>query len=214
MNKVIILVGDSGCGKDYLLSLVQDFSKITVIKRYMSRNPRNSEKDSISSIFSVDIDAIKQLDYYYEGVQSGNWYGFIKEDLINALKMGTSPIVIASNYNVFLKLCEDFGNDNVVPFFIYSGIGEKTLVEWRELLLARGSTLDEIAACEHVRDKYFSELYINHFNEMGANVILNFKGLTTNTDLLKQFSGLCIKNSIDTGPIVIKDNEEQIRKVN
>lgn len=67
MNKIILLVGDSGSGKDFVLSVANEYDNIEIIKRLISRDPRRNEDTSISSIFSVPIDDIKKTDYYYEG---------------------------------------------------------------------------------------------------------------------------------------------------
>lgn len=51
MNKIILLVGDSGSGKDYVLSVANKYESIEVVKRFISRGPRDGEENSISSIF-------------------------------------------------------------------------------------------------------------------------------------------------------------------
>lgn len=195
MNKIILLVGDSGCGKDFILSTVADYEEIEVVKRYISRMPREKEENSISSIFNTPIEKIKMLDYYYEGVEKNNWYGILKRDLDLVLEKGKSPIVVCPNYENFNQMQKDY-NDNVVPFFIYRGYGDQSLENWRASLIARGSSLKEIEAREQKRDKYLKELYVNHIVEYGTNVILNPYG-TRVEDIKLQFEGLCQKNDID-----------------
>lgn len=198
MQKIILLVGDSGSGKDFILSIAKKYSNVEVIKRYISREPRTGEDDSISAIFSVNIAEIKKMDYYYEGAEVGRWYGIQKSDLVAALKRGKTPIVVCPNYENFLQILADFP-ELVVNYFIYRGYDDSELDSWRQSLLDRGSSLEEIEAREEKRDKYFKELYIEHFLEYSSNVILNIYGLTTEEDICLQLEGLAEKNDIDLG---------------
>lgn len=195
MKKIILLVGDSGSGKDFVLSAVNEYDSIQVVKRYISRDPRIGEENSISSIFSTPIDEIKKLDYYYEGAENGRWYGIRKADLDAVLKIGKSPIVVCPNYDNMLQMLQDYSG-NVVSYFVYRGYGDAELDKWKESLIARGSSLKEIDARENKRDKYFKELYINH-EEYSSNVILNLYNVTTKEEIRLQFEGLCQKNDID-----------------
>lgn len=207
MNKIILLVGDSGSGKDFVLETSNEYEDIEAVKRYISRMPReNEDNTSISSIFNTPISEIKKMDYYYEGVENGNWYGIIKKDLDIVLGKGKSPMVICPNYENFLQMNQDY-NGNVVPFFIYRGYDSENIEKWRESLLARGSSLNEINAREDKINKYYKELYVNHFIEYSSNVILNLHGVTTKEDIKLQIEGLCSKNDID----IVK--KEDIRKL-
>ena len=196
MQKVILLVGDSGSGKDFVLSVANEYDSIQVVKRFISRDPRNGEDNSISSVFSVPIDHIQSLEYSYEGVESGKWYGICKKDLDSAFQKGKSPIVVCPNYENYLQMSNDYSG-NIVPIFIYRGYDDSELDQWRESLVARGSSSDEIEAREKKRDQYFRELYIKHYCEYGSNVILNLYGITTKEDIRLQLEGLCEKNDID-----------------
>lgn len=196
MNKIILLVGDSGSGKDFVLSAINGYDSIQVVKRFISRDARNGEEGSISSFFSVPIEDIQKLDYYYEGAESGKWYGICKAPLDSALNSGKSPIVVCPNYQNYLQMLQDYP-DRVVSYFVYRGYDDSELEMWRDSLIARGSSLTEIEAREKVRDKYFRELYIEHYYEYSSNVILNIYGLTTLEDIRLQFEGLCEKNDID-----------------
>ncbi|MCI8778759.1 MAG: hypothetical protein HFI87_06390 [Bacilli bacterium] len=60
MNKIILLVGDSGSGKDFVLSAANKYESIEVVKRFISREPRDGEENSISSIFSTPIEELKK----------------------------------------------------------------------------------------------------------------------------------------------------------
>lgn len=191
MNKIILLVGDSGSGKDFVLSVANEYESIEVVKRFISREPRDGEENSISSIFSTPIDEIKKMDYYYEGVENGRWYGIRKEDLDNVLNIGKSPMVVCPNYENMLKMIQDYSG-NVVPYFIYRGYADEELEKWRESLSARGSSLQEINSRELKRDKYFKELYVDH-EEYSSNVILNLYDVTTKEDIRLQLEGLCKK---------------------
>lgn len=197
MNKIILLVGDSGSGKDFVLETANEYEEIEAVKRYISRGAReNEENTSISSIFNTSIEEIQKLDYYYEGVENGNWYGIDKKSIDKVLMRGKNPMVICPNYGNFLQMLKDY-NGNVVPFFIYRGSTSKSLEEWKKSLLDRGSSLNEINKRENKRDKYFKELYVEHFIEYGSNVILNLYGVTTKEDIMIQIEGLCNKNNID-----------------
>lgn len=195
MNKIILLVGDSGSGKDFVLSVANKYESIEVVKRFISRDPRDGEENSISSIFSTPIEEIKKLDYYYEGAEKGRWYGIRKSDLDKVLANGKSPMVVCPNYENMLKMLEDYSG-NVVPYFIYRGYADEELEKWRASLIARGSSLTEIEAREAKRDKYFKELYVDH-EEYSSNVILNLYDVTTEEDIKLQLEGLCQKNDID-----------------
>ncbi|MCI9433834.1 MAG: hypothetical protein HFI86_00975 [Bacilli bacterium] len=195
MNKIILLVGDSGSGKDFVLSVANKYESIEVVKRFISREPRDGEENSISSIFSTPIEEIKKLDYYYEGAEKGRWYGIRKADLDKVLAKGKNPMVVCPNYNNMLKMLEDY-EGNVVPYFIYRGYSDEELEKWRASLVARGSSSTEIEARETKRDKYFKELYVNH-GEYSSNVILNLYDITTEEDIKLQLENLCQKNDID-----------------
>jgi len=194
MQKIILIVGDSGSGKDYVMSIANMYSGLSVVKRYISRDSRRGEK-SFSSIFSVPVDEIKRTDYYYEGAEEGKYYGIKKSDLEEVLGNGMSPIVVCPNYENYLQMCRDFP-DMVVPIFIYRGYEDSELVNWRQSLVDRGSSQEEIEKREKKRDKYFRELYIPHVAIYASNVILNLYDLTTPEDIMLQIEGLCEKNDI------------------
>ena len=195
MNKIILLIGDSGSGKDYFLDIINEYDSVEVVKKYISRAARTSEKNSISSIFNTSIDEIKKLDYFYEGVEKGNWYAICSSDLDRVLNSGKSPIVVCPNYENYLQMLNDY-NGQVVSFFIYRGYSDDEIEKWRSLLIARGSSFHEIEEREKKRDFYFKNLYLEHY-ELGENVILNLYDITTKEDLRLQFEGLCQKNGID-----------------
>lgn len=200
MQKIILLVGDSGSGKDYILSVADKYNDISVVKRFISREPREGEEPSISSFFSVDIEDIKKMDYFYEGAEAGRWYGIRKEDLNMELDQGKSPIVVCPNYNNLLQMCEDFPG-RVVPYFVYRGYDDSELTQWEQSLIDRGSSVEEIEARKNTRDKYFKELFIEHYDCYSSNVILNLYGITTEEEIMMQFEGLCTKNDIAIEPI-------------
>ncbi len=195
MQKIILIVGDSGSGKDFVMNIANMYPGISVVKRYISRDPRDGE-ESFSSIFSVPVDEIKKLDYYYEGAEEGRYYGIKKSDLEEVLESGMSPMVVCPNYRNCLQMCNDFPA-KVVPIFIYRGYEDSELDNWRQSLIDRGSSQEEIEKREKKRDKYFRELYVEHTDLYASNVILNLYGLTTPEDIMLQIEGLCEKNDID-----------------
>lgn len=198
MNKIILIVGDSGQGKDFIMEVANKYENIDIIKRYISRSRIEKEQDSISSNFNIDIEEIKKMDYFYEGAEKGNWYAIKKSDLEKSLISGFSPMVVCPNYNNFRQIEQDFPG-LVVNYFIYRGYDDTELDSWRKSLIDRGSSLDEIEKREKTRDKYFRELYIEHTNDYNENVILNIYGLTTEDDIKMQLEGLALKNDIDMG---------------
>ncbi len=105
-------------------------------------------------------------------------------------------MVVCPNYKNYLQILKDYP-ECVVIFFIYRGYDDSELDSWKESLINRGSSLSEIETREKTRDKYFKELYINHFEDYSSNVILNIYGLTTKEDIRLQIEGLCEKNDID-----------------
>lgn len=42
MNKIILLIGDSGSGKDHFLDIINEYDSVEVVKRYISRAARTS----------------------------------------------------------------------------------------------------------------------------------------------------------------------------
>ena len=200
MQKIILLVGDSGSGKDFILSVANKYDDLSVVKRYISRDPREKEEEtSISSVFSTPIEDIQKMDYFYEGAEPGRWYGICKEDIDKVLECGKSPIVVCPNYDNLIQMSEDYP-ERVVPYFVYRGYDDSELEKWRESLLARGSSLEEIKNRQNARDKYFKELYVEHFDYYSSNVILNLYGITTESDIMMQLEGLCSKNDITLTP--------------
>lgn len=195
MQKIILIVGDSGSGKDFVMNIANMYPGISVVKRYISRDSREGEA-SFSSIFSVPIEEIQSLDYYYEGAEQGRYYGIKKSDLEEVLNNGMSPMVVCPNYKNYLQICRDFPA-KVVPIFIYRGYDDSELDNWRQSLVDRGSSQEEIEKREKKRDKYFRELYVEHTDLYASNVILNLYGLTTPEDIMLQIEGLCEKNDID-----------------
>ncbi|MDE5889310.1 MAG: hypothetical protein K2H20_04750 [Bacilli bacterium] len=196
MQKIILIVGDSGSGKDFVMNIANMYPGISVVKRYISRGPRDGEDNSISSIFSVPIDVIKGLDYYYEGAEAGRYYGIKKSDLEEVLNNGMSAMVVCPNYENYLQMCRDFP-ELIVPIFVFRGYEDSELENWRQSLRDRGSSQEEIENREKKRDKYFRELYVEHTVDYASNVILNLYGLTTPEDIMLQIEGLCEKNDID-----------------
>lgn len=109
-------------------------------------------------------------------------------------------MVVCPNYNNLLQMNKDFPQ-KVVPYFIYRGYDDSKLEQWKESLIKRGSSPKEIEAREKTSDKYFRELYIEHFNDYSSNVILNLYGLTIEDDIKQQLEELCQKNDIDIGSV-------------
>lgn len=200
MPKIMILIGDSGSGKDFFFDCIKEYDGIEIVKRSTNRSPRQNEDAlSLSSIFDVPVEDIKKMTFYYEGVTSGNYYGINSQDLTESLLRGKSPIFVFCNYDGFLAISRTYAffGVEVVPFFIYRDINE---AEWEQSLLARGSDIEEIDDRRNKRREYLGTIFSEHISSpIGANVILNVSGLTTADDIRAQFEGLCKKNDIDIG---------------
>ena len=197
MQKIIILMGDSGSGKDFVLECIKDYEGIEIIKRSTNRSQRQNEDTSLSSIFDVPVEDIKKMAFHYEGVTPGNYYGVNSQDVTEALLSGRSPIFIFCDYVNFLIISNTYAcfGVEVVPIFIYRDIND---VDWEQSLLDRGSNQSEVDDRKSKRTVYLGKLYSEHIaSSVGENVILNVDGLTTRDDIRKQFEAICKKNSID-----------------
>ena len=104
-NKLVILVGDSGCGKTELMKLVfQNHSeKYSAIKKSSTREARPGEENAIEIKPGCSIQEVDAMDYVYIG-HNGNKYGFMKEQIEEQFIQGKSPMVIVDSEKLQIKV--------------------------------------------------------------------------------------------------------------
>lgn len=109
MNKLIILNGDSGCGKTHLIRLLMKFYRddILVIKKYSDRDLRKGEENAIEIQAGCETAEVKSMDYVYTG-KNNKVYGFSKKYIDTAFQQGKSPIVIVDDEELLIRLCQEY----------------------------------------------------------------------------------------------------------
>lgn len=105
MAKLIMLAGNSGVGKTYI---IQHFpcltNDIAVVSKKTTRKPRDYEpKDrTVELIFSTPEEEILSMDYHYQ--YRDDFYGFNKKDITDVLTRGTSAILVVRRIDCMRKL--------------------------------------------------------------------------------------------------------------
>ena len=128
-NKLVILVGDSGCGKTELMKLVlQNHSeKFSAIKKSSTREARPGEENAIEIKPGCSIQEVDAMDYVYIG-HNGNKYGFMKEQIEEPFNQGKSPMVIVDSEELLKKLCRNY-TGRVCPIYIQRDKGDEDFIE-------------------------------------------------------------------------------------
>ena len=128
-NKLIILVGDSGCGKTELMKLVlQNHSeKFSAIKKSSTREARPGEENAIEIKPECSIQEVDAMDYVYIG-HNGNKYGFMKEQIEEPFIQGKSPMVIVDSEELLKKLCRNY-TGRVCPIYIQRDKDDEDFIE-------------------------------------------------------------------------------------
>ena len=128
-NKLVILVGDSGCGKTELMKLVlQNHSeKFSAIKKSSTREARPGEENAIEIKPGCSIQEVDAMDYVYIG-HNGNKYGFMKEQIEEPFNQGKSPMVIVDSEQILIELCRNY-TGRVCPIYIQRDASDEDFIE-------------------------------------------------------------------------------------
>lgn len=191
MNKLIVLVGDSGSGKSHLVNLVSDNYRddFNIIKKYTDRKKRANEENAIEIKSECSKEELQGFEYSYIG-KSNKIYVFSKSKIDTTLQMGKSPIVIVANEEMLLRLCNDY-RGRVCPIYIQRDTIDADFI--RELE-KEGRTDEEIRERLVGRHEML-DLYIKHKKLFGDNYIINGQFLE-NDKLLGWFETIIQENGI------------------
>lgn len=192
MNKLIILVGDTGSGKSHLVNLVSDNYRddFDVIKKYTNRQKRAGEENAIEIKSGCSEEELQGFEYSYIG-KCNKIYVFSKSQIDTALQMRKNPIVIVANEEMLLRLCNDYRN-RACPIYLQRDTIDADFI--RELK-KEGRTDEQIN--ERLAGRHeILDLYIKHKKLFGDNFIINGQFLK-NDKLLGWFETIIKENGID-----------------
>ena len=129
MNKLIILNGDSGCGKTHLIRLLMNTHEdnISVIKKYSDRELRLGEENAIEIVPGCATADVKNMDYVYMG-KNDKVYGFQRKDIDMAFQQGKSPIVIVDDEELLIKLCREY-ESRICPIYMQRDVTDLDFIE-------------------------------------------------------------------------------------
>lgn len=192
MNKLIVLVGDSGCGKSHLVNLVSDnySDDFYIIKKYTNRQKRAWEENAIEIKSGCSEEELQGFEYSYIG-KGGKIYVFSKSEIDTALQMGKSPIVIVANEEMLLRLYYDYIGQ-VCPIYIQRDTLDADFI--REL--KKEGRTDEQINERLVGRHEILDLYLKRKKLFGNNFIINGQFLE-NDNLLGWFETIVKENKID-----------------
>lgn len=188
MNKLIVVVGDSGSGKSHLARLSANRHKdIKIIKKYSDREIRPSEMGGVPEIQpGCSTEQVKNLEYSYVGAEEKN-YGFSKKEIDKVLEDGYNPILIAPNKNILTRLCKDY-KDKICPIYIQRAMSDEDFV--KELGSERSK--EQIEARISTRWK-MDDFWRERKNLFGYRYIIN--GLFMNDELLENWFELILREN-------------------
>lgn len=191
-NKLIILVGDSGCGKTELMKLVlQNHSeKFSAIKKSSTREARPGEESAIEIKPGCSIQEVDAMDYVYIG-HNGNKYGFMKEQIEEPFSQGKSPMVIVDSEELLKKLCRNYIG-RVCPIYIQRDASDEDFIE--ELKM-QGRTEEQIKQRLYSRHEA-KALWGKKQNLFGYRYIINGPFLSKEK-FLGWFETIAEENNID-----------------
>lgn len=119
MSNLIIVDGTSGIWKDDLVGYIIDtLVDSTLIVKKSTRGKR--ETDSRLDLQFVDQEEFNQYNCEYKYKYNGEFYGFLKIELENALLKYKNTFVIIRNIDVIKNICNDFRESNIIRVFIYT----------------------------------------------------------------------------------------------
>lgn len=192
MNKLIILTGDSGCGKTHLMRLMLENYKedITIIQKQSDREMRPGEENAIEIKPGCQTEEVKKLDYTYMG-HNGKVYGFNRQPIKEAFENKKSPVVIVDNEEMLIKLCQEY-KGKICPIYMQR---DTTDLEFIQELREKGKrTEEQIMQRLYSRHK-FQELWRRRASLFGYRFIINAQFLE-NKQLLNWFEKIAEENSI------------------
>lgn len=92
---IIVIVGESGCGKTTLAKCIEDSSNYSRVVTYTSRPPRKGEKDGEDYYFVPKSFFTEHPDKFVEIAEyNGYQYGLLKSDFQSAIAQGRNIVVI------------------------------------------------------------------------------------------------------------------------
>ena len=199
-NKLIILVGDSGCGKTELMKLVlQNHSeKFSAIKKNSTREARPGEENAIEIKPGCSIQEVDAMDYVYIG-HNGNKYGFMKEQIEEPFNQGKSPMVIVDSEQILIELCRNY-TGRVCPIYIQRDVSDEDFIE--ELKM-QGRTEEQIKQRLDSRHEA-KALWGKKQNLFGYRYIINGPFLSKEK-FLGWFERIAEENNIDVGETKYKE---------
>lgn len=201
MNKLIILMGDSGCGKTHLMKLLMKFNSndIFVIKKYSDRDLRPGEENAIEIKPGCETEDVKAMDYVYTG-KNNKVYGFSKKGIDLGFSQGKSPIVIVDDEELLLRLCEEY-EERVCPVYIQRDVTDSDFIEE----LRRGGRTEEQIR-ERMESRHKSQaLWRRRENLFGYRYIINAPFMN-DEQLLGWFHSIAEENNIDIGDVKAERN--------
>lgn len=199
MNKLIILNGDSGCGKTHLIRLLMKFYRddILVIKKYSDRDLRKGEENAIEIQTGCETAEVKSMDYVYTG-KNNKVYGFSKKYIDTAFQQEKSPIVIVDDEELLIRLCQEY-EGKVCPIYIQRDVN---ILDFMEELRKGGRSEEQIRERVETRHKSHA-LWRRRANLFGYRYIIN--GPFMNDEkLLGWFQLIAKENNIDIDSSVAK----------
>ena len=192
MNKLIILTGDSGCGKTHLMRLImkQHQGEFIGIKKYSDREKRPGEENAIEIQPGCPTEQVQQMDYTYIGKEN-KVYGFNKEPIEKAFKNGKSPMVIVDDEELLIELCKDY-KGKICPIYVQRDATDLDFIQelkesgerTEEQIIRRLDTRHEKQKMWKRQEKLFGYRYIINGKFLGEEELLNwFETIATENEI-------------------------------
>lgn len=194
MNKLVILMGDSGCGKTHLMRLLiaTHGDKVSVVKKYSDRELRTGEENAIEIKPGCSTEEVKAMDYVYTG-HNNKVYGFSKKEVDTELEAGKSPMVIIDDEDMLVQLCNEYAG-RICPVYVQRNT---TDLDFINELRDGGRSEEQINQRLNSRHKK-QELWRRRANLFGYRFIINGKFLD-DENFVGWFETIAKENNIDIG---------------
>lgn len=157
---IIIVNGNSGAGKTYLLQQLkkETCSVFVPLKKLTTRSIRDYEKkqDQVDLIYDCPQENILCLKYNY--TYKGEQYAIDEKELIRTIEEGKVPVLIVRSFEIIRKIKNDF--EDVLVLFMVGQTGKSL----NAILKNQGRKKQEIGDTD--------EGLINILNEMVENMDL------------------------------------------